>query len=62
MMYPVLGFAGVFGVTTCVLLVGAATVLIFGVPTRGLALEEIAEPHSSAALNDPMQVVPRGEA
>jgi MFS transporter, putative metabolite:H+ symporter len=41
MIYPVLGFAGVFGITTCVLLVGAVTVMIFGVPTRGLALEEI---------------------
>lgn len=41
MMYPVLGFAGVFGVTTCVLLVGAVVVMVFGVPTRGLALEEI---------------------
>jgi putative MFS transporter len=41
MIYPVLGFAGVFGITTCVLLVGALTVMIFGVPTRGLALEEI---------------------
>ncbi|CAE6713979.1 MFS transporter [Paraburkholderia nemoris] len=41
MIYPVLGFAGVFGITTCVLLVGALTVLILGVPTRGLALEDI---------------------
>jgi putative MFS transporter len=62
LIYPVLGFAGVFGITTCVLAVGALTVMILGVPTRGLALEEISatqanasseraqlEPHSSDA-------------
>jgi putative MFS transporter len=41
-IYPRLGFAGVFGITTCVLLAGAATVVLFGTSTRGRALEEIA--------------------
>lgn len=44
-IYPILGFAGVFGITTCVLLAGALAVVIFGVPTRGLALEEISVAH-----------------
>jgi MFS transporter, putative metabolite:H+ symporter len=37
-----LGFAGVFGGTTLMLIVGALAVLIMGVPTRGRSLEEIA--------------------
>ena len=41
-LYPNFGFAGVFGVTTTVLLVGALTVVLMGVPTRGRSLEEIA--------------------
>ncbi|MFT4066320.1 MFS transporter [Paraburkholderia sp.] len=52
MIYPVLGFAGVFGVTTCVLLVGASTVLILGVPTRGLALEDISAAHEDGGPDD----------
>jgi putative MFS transporter len=32
----------VFGVTTTVLLLGAVTVVLMGVPTRGRSLEEIA--------------------
>ncbi|MDR5798078.1 MFS transporter [Caballeronia sp. LZ008] len=40
-IYPTFGFAGVFGMTTCILLAGAVVVLVFGVPTRGLSLEEI---------------------
>ncbi|MGI4858192.1 MAG: MFS transporter [Janthinobacterium lividum] len=40
-IYPVWGFAGVFGITTCVLALGALAVLVLGVPTRGLALEDI---------------------
>ncbi|MGY3237818.1 putative MFS transporter [Bradyrhizobium sp. USDA 4448] len=41
-LYPNFGFAGVFGVTTTVLLLGAVTVVLMGVPTRGRSLEEIA--------------------
>lgn len=41
-VYPVHGFAGVFGMTTAVLLLGAAAVGLFGLPTRGRSLEAIA--------------------
>lgn len=41
-LYPKFGFAGVFGTTTAVLLLGAAVVVTMGVPTRGRSLEEIA--------------------
>jgi putative MFS transporter len=41
-MYPKLGFGGVFGMTTGVLLAGALAVVILGIPTRGRSLEEIA--------------------
>ena len=40
-VYPTLGFGGVFGMTTAVLLLGSAAVLIMGVPTRGRSLEAI---------------------
>ncbi|WLA86604.1 MFS transporter [Bradyrhizobium elkanii] len=41
-LYPNFGFAGVFGVTTSVLVIGALTVVLMGVPTRGRSLEDIA--------------------
>jgi putative MFS transporter len=41
-LYPNFGFAGVFGVTTVVLLLGAIAVVVMGVPTRGRSLEDIA--------------------
>jgi putative MFS transporter len=41
-VYPLLGFAGVFGATTLVLLVGALAVVLMGVQTRGRSLEDIA--------------------
>lgn len=41
-LYPTFGFAGVFGVTTAALLIGACVVVLMGVPTRGRSLEEIA--------------------
>ena len=41
-LYPVFGFAGVFGVTTVVLLLGAIAVVVMGVATRGRSLEDIA--------------------
>jgi MFS transporter, putative metabolite:H+ symporter len=40
-LYPIAGFAGVFGMTTGVLLVGALSVLLLGIPTKGRSLEEI---------------------
>jgi putative MFS transporter len=40
-LYPNYGFAGVFGMTTVVLLVGACAVLFLGVDTRNRSLEEI---------------------
>jgi putative MFS transporter len=41
-IYPILGFRGVFGATTIVLIIGALAVVLMGVPTRGRSLEEIA--------------------
>ncbi|CAN7152150.1 MFS transporter [Variovorax paradoxus] len=41
-IYPTAGFAGVFGMTTAVLLLGAAAVTFMGIPTRGRSLEDIA--------------------
>ncbi|AMM17212.1 MFS transporter [Burkholderia sp. PAMC 28687] len=41
-VYPILGFGGVFGATTFVLVVGALAVVVMGVPTRGRSLEDIA--------------------
>ncbi|ALM83078.1 MFS transporter [Bordetella sp. N] len=41
-IYPALGFAGVFGMTTLVLLTGALAVLFFGINTTGRTLEDIA--------------------
>ena len=42
-LYPKFGFAGVFGTTTVVLLLGASVVVVMGVPTRGRSLEDIAQ-------------------
>ena len=41
LVYPMAGFVGVFGMTTAVLLFGAAAVLIFGVSTKNRSLEAI---------------------
>jgi MFS transporter, putative metabolite:H+ symporter len=41
-LYPSFGFAGVFGTTTSVLLIGAVAVVLMGIPTRGRSLEDIA--------------------
>ncbi len=41
-IFPRFGFLGVFGMTTLVLLLGAAAVLLLGLPTTGRTLEEIA--------------------
>lgn len=40
-IYPRLGFAGVFGMTTALLIIGALAILLFGPKTRGKPLEEI---------------------
>jgi MFS transporter, putative metabolite:H+ symporter len=40
-LYPIFGFAGVFSMTTIVLLVGAAAVMFLGINTRNRSLEEI---------------------
>jgi putative MFS transporter len=41
-MFPRLGFGGVFGVATGVLLAGALAVVLLGIPTEGRSLEVIA--------------------
>ncbi len=41
-IYPTLGFGGVFGMTTAVLLLGSAAVMIMGVATPCRSLEDIA--------------------
>jgi len=41
-LFPIFGFAGVFGVTTAALFSGAMSVLVLGVKTKGRSLEEIA--------------------
>ncbi|WP_229402684.1 MFS transporter [Micromonospora okii] len=45
--YPVIGFDGVFLITTGALAVGVVVVLVFGVSTRGRALEEISDGRSA---------------
>jgi putative MFS transporter len=52
LVYPVLGFLGVFAMTTTVLLVGACVVFFLGIETRNRSLEDIEEggasqPHDS---------------
>jgi putative MFS transporter len=42
-VYPLWGFAGVFGMTTVILLIGALAVLVLGVSTSGKTLEQITE-------------------
>jgi putative MFS transporter len=49
----VFGFAGVFGATTLVLLIGAVAVVLMGVPTRGRSLEDIA----ASTGNDRLELV-----
>lgn len=47
--FPIWGFAGVFGVTTAVLYLGAASVLLLGVATHDRSLEAIAAEELSGA-------------
>ncbi len=49
-IYPLYGFAGVFGITTAVLLGGALSVLILGIATTGRSLEAITEAELEAAV------------
>ena len=48
-IYPILGFGGVFGMTTLVLLTGALVVLIFGVNTNNRTLEDISRTREEQA-------------
>jgi len=41
LVYPALGFLGVFGMTTAVLLIGACVVFFLGIETRNRSLEDI---------------------
>jgi len=43
LVYPVLGFLGVFAMITTVLLVGACVVFFLGIETRNRSLEDIEE-------------------
>jgi putative MFS transporter len=58
-IFPLFGFAGVFGMTTAVLAIGGLVVLIFGKETRGLSLEAIALDEYSPALSTPPQIEPK---
>ncbi|MEA3087136.1 MAG: transporter, putative metabolite:H+ symporter, partial [Paraburkholderia sp.] len=49
-IYPLWGFAGVFGMTTVILLVGALAVIFLGVSTTGKTLEEISEAEYGSML------------
>ncbi|MFG6192462.1 MFS transporter [Nonomuraea sp. JJY05] len=44
-----LGFGGVFGLTTAVLVVGVVCVVVFGLATAGRSLEELTEPAKEAS-------------
>lgn len=55
-IFPIGGFAGVFGMTTAVLAVGALSVLLLGVPTKGLSLETIAEKELGLSEGQPQPV------
>ncbi|MFG1696155.1 MFS transporter [Nonomuraea sp. NPDC049309] len=44
-----LGFAGVFGLTTAVLVAGVVCVMVFGLATAGRSLEELTEPATEEA-------------
>lgn len=55
-IFPIGGFAGVFGMTTAVLAVGALSVLLLGVPTKGLSLETIAEKELGLSEGQPEPV------
>jgi putative MFS transporter len=49
LVYPVLGFLGVFAMTTTVLLIGACVVFFLGIETRNRSLEDIEVESAEAA-------------
>ncbi|MFM0721248.1 MFS transporter [Paraburkholderia strydomiana] len=49
LVYPTLGFLGVFGMTTTVLLIGACVVFFLGIETRNRSLEDIEVEGAEAA-------------
>jgi putative MFS transporter len=55
-IFPLFGFAGVFGMTTAVLAIGGLVVLIFGKETRGLSLETIASEEYAPVMSLPPQI------
>ncbi|MNT56685.1 putative niacin/nicotinamide transporter NaiP [compost metagenome] len=50
-VYPIGGFAGVFGMTTVILFIGALSVLVLGIPTKNRSLEEIEAEEFAASSN-----------
>ncbi|KAA1002433.1 MFS transporter [Paraburkholderia panacisoli] len=50
LVYPTLGFPGVFAMTTTVLLIGACVVFFLGIETRNRSLEDIEVDSADAAL------------
>jgi len=60
-IYPIWGFAGVFGMTTVVLLCGGLAVIFLGISTSGRTLEQISESEliSSVPANDTFHSVDR---
>jgi putative MFS transporter len=51
LVYPALGFLGVFTMTTTVLLIGACVVFFLGIETRNRSLEDIEVDSAEAALD-----------
>ncbi|WP_233837941.1 MFS transporter [Paraburkholderia sp. ZP32-5] len=51
LVYPMLGFLGVFGMTTAVLLIGACVVFFLGIETRNRSLEDIETSELAPAHN-----------
>ena len=51
LVYPALGFLGVFAMTTTVLLIGACVVFFLGIETRNRSLEDIEVDSAEAALD-----------
>jgi putative MFS transporter len=47
LLYPVLGFGGVFAMTTVVLAAGVCAVIVLGPQTKGRSLEAIAAEEGS---------------
>ncbi len=52
-VYPLGGFAGVFGMTTVILFIGGLSVLILGIPTKNRSLEDIEQLALGNASTEP---------